>query len=170
MMCSLCKKNEATVHLTQIIENKMQTIDLCESCSKAKGIDDPSGFSLASILLGLGTTAEAAESQSETELRKCPVCSFSQADFKKIGRLGCAECYNTFLEPLQGVLKSMHKGTKHCGKVPRTLRTAQDINSRIQGLQKKLDQAIASENFEEAALLRDQLKQTRKELNQIASS
>jgi protein arginine kinase activator len=169
MLCSLCKQNEATVHLTQINENKMQTIDLCEACSKAKGVDHPTSFSLASILVGLGTSSEAAEVQASTESVKCPVCGFSQADFKKVGRLGCAECYRTFAEALQGLLKSMHKGTKHVGKVPRIMRATQDIATKIQNLQKKLDEAIAAENFEEAAALRDQIKNTKKELNQIVS-
>src|SRR5512140_184644 len=107
MLCDACKKNEATVHLTQIVDNKMQTIDLCEACSKAKGVDDPTGFSLASILLGLGANQEAGEIVANEEL-KCPICGFSQADFKKSGRLGCWECYTTFADPLQGLLKSMH--------------------------------------------------------------
>ena len=166
MLCSLCKKNEATVHLSQIIEHKMQTVNLCEACSKAKGVDN-SGFSLTSLLLSLGSPVETTEAPSELENVVCPSCGFSQADFKKVGRLGCAQCYETFAEPLRGLLKSMHKDTHHVGKVPRQMITSQEITHRIQQLQKKLDQAVAAENFEEAALLRDQIKQARTELNQL---
>lgn len=167
MMCSLCKKNEATVHLTQIIDSKVQTIDLCETCSKAKGVDDPASFSLASLLLGVEAPAATESHTAEAEGPKCPVCGFSQADLKKIGRLGCAECYRTFAEPLQGLLKSMHKGLKHVGKVPKSMRASQDVSAKIQSLEKQLKAAIAAENFESAAVIRDQIKQTRKELNQI---
>jgi protein arginine kinase activator len=58
MLCSVCKENKATVHLTQIVGEKMQKVDLCEACSKEKGINDPTGFSLADLLLGLGASAE----------------------------------------------------------------------------------------------------------------
>jgi protein arginine kinase activator len=160
MLCDACKKNEATVHLTQIVENKMQTIDLCEGCSKSKGVDDPTGFSLAGLLMGLGNSAETEPAASGPEV-KCGRCGFSLADFKKSGRLGCAECYVTFAEPLHGLLKSMHKGVKHSGKVPRELRQTQDISEKLQVLQAQLEQAVKAENFEQAAVLRDRIKQLR---------
>ena len=59
MICSVCQKNEAKVHVTQIVDDKMQKVDLCEECSKAKGVTDPKGFSLADLLLGLGASQEA---------------------------------------------------------------------------------------------------------------
>jgi protein arginine kinase activator len=56
MLCSICKEKEATVHLTQIAGDKMQKVDLCEDCAKTKGVNDPTGFSLADLLLGLGAS------------------------------------------------------------------------------------------------------------------
>ncbi len=158
MLCDSCKKNEATVHLTQIVENKMQTIDLCENCSKAKGVDDPTGFSLASLLLGLGTTHETEPASAAGEA-KCPKCGFSLADFKKAGRLGCAECYRVFSEPLHALLKSMHKGVKHVGKTPQAVRPTPDTAEKIKDLHHRLDLAIKTEDFEQAAILRDEIKQ-----------
>jgi protein arginine kinase activator len=158
MLCDACKKNEATVHLTQIIENKMQTFDLCEACSKTKGLEDPTGFSLASLLLGIDSNKETQPASSELEA-KCPQCGFSLSDFKKAGRLGCPQCYTAFAEPLDGLLKSMHKGTQHVGKVPRSVGSALNTGEAIRHLQTQLDQAIKCENFEQAAQLRDQIKQ-----------
>ena len=89
---------------------------------------------------------------------KCPHCGFTQADFKKSGRLGCPECYQTFVEGLEGLLKSMHKGTRHVGKVPEVLRHSRESADRLKGLQKKLAKAIAEEDFEQAAVIRDDLK------------
>jgi protein arginine kinase activator len=163
MLCCICKEKEATVHLTQITGDKMQKVDLCEECAKTKGVNDPQGFSLADLLLGLGASHEIEQSAGGSEL-KCPRCGFTQADFKKAGRLGCPECYTTFGEALGGLLKTMHKGTRHVGKVPVSLRQTRDVSERLGALQKKLSKAIADEDFEKAAVLRDEIKQATAEL------
>jgi protein arginine kinase activator len=157
MQCSICKEKPATVHLTQIVGDKMQKLDLCEDCAKAKGVNDPSGFALADLMLGLGASQEVEQAVGPD--LKCPRCGFSQADFKKSGRLGCPECYKTFAEGLAGLLKTMHKGTRHTGKSPEALRQSRDNAERLKTLQKKLAKAVASEDFEQAAKVRDELKQ-----------
>ena len=159
MMCCVCKEKPATVHLTQIAGDKVQKVDLCEECAKQKGVNDPAGFSLADLLLGLGASQEIEQATGGVDV-KCPQCGFSQADFKKSGRLGCPECYKTFAEGLEGLLKSMHKGTRHAGKVPEALHQTRDLSDRLKTLQKKLSKAIEEENFEQAAILRDEIKQT----------
>ena len=158
MDCCVCKEKPATVHLTQIAGDKVQKVDLCEECAKTKGVND-STFALADMLLGLGASQEIEKSSGGAEI-KCPQCGFSQADFKKSGRLGCAECYKTFADGLEGLLKSMHKGTRHTGKVPEGLRQTRDLSVRLKTLQQKLAKAIEDENFEQAATLRDEIKQT----------
>jgi len=159
MLCCICKEREATVHLTNIAGDKMQKVDLCEECAKSKGMNDPTAFSLADQLFGLGAAQEIEQAGAGTGL-KCPACGFTQADFKKAGRLGCPECYQTFAEPLEGLLKTMHKGTRHVGKVPESLRQSRDLSDRLKLLHKKLSKAIEAEDFEEAAILRDEIKQT----------
>src|SRR5687768_622043 len=119
MHCDVCKTNQATVFLTQIVDGKMQKVNLCEGCSKEKGVTDPTGFALADLLLGLGA---AQEIERGGNVQKCPVCGFTQADFKKTGRLGCNACYETFSEGLTSLLKGMHKGTQHQGKIPTRMR------------------------------------------------
>lgn len=166
MLCDICKKNVATVHLTQMIEGKTKKVDLCEACSKEKGVDDPTGFSLADLLLGLGAAQEMEQASGGTDLR-CPHCGFTQADFKKAGRLGCSECYNVFSEGLEQLLKTMHKGTRHLGKVPAIYKQSQDLADKLRSLQKKLEKAIADEDFETAATLRDELKVVRAQMNEI---
>jgi protein arginine kinase activator len=158
MICCICKEKEATVHLTQIAGDKVQKVDLCEECAKQKGVNDPAGFSLADLLLGLGASQEIEQSAGGTAV-KCPKCGFTQADFKKSGRLGCAQCYTTFSEGLEGLLRTMHKGTRHAGKVPRALGQSRDLSDRLKLLQKNLAQAVQEEDFEQAARLRDEIKQ-----------
>jgi len=158
MLCCVCKEREAKVFLSSIDGEKMQKVDLCEECAKAKGVTEATGFSLADLLLGLGASQEIEQAGGGVQL-KCARCGFTQADFKKAGRLGCPECYNTFSEALEGLLKTMHKGLRHIGKVPESLRASRDLNDRLKVLQKKLNKAIEAENFEEAASLRDEIKQ-----------
>lgn len=166
MLCNICKQNEATVHLTQIVGEKMQKVDLCETCSKEKGVSDPSTFSLADLLLGLGASQEIEQSGGGTEI-KCPQCGFTQADFKKNGRFGCAECYNAFADGLESMLKSMHKGVVHKGKVPKAIARSRDVKERMKKLQKDLDKAVAEEDFERAAVLRDEIKEVKKNLEEL---
>src|SRR5947209_3797113 len=169
MLCCICKEREATVHYTKIDGDKVQKVDLCEECSKTKGVNDPVGFELADLLLGLGASKEIEQAAGGTEL-KCPRCGFTQADFKKAGRLGCPECYKTFSEALEGLLKTMHKGTRHVGKVPEALRESRDLNDRLKTLEKKLSKAVEEEDFEEAAILRDEIKQTKARLTNAAAT
>ena len=167
MLCSICKEKEATVHYTQIVGDKMQKVDLCEACSKTKGVNEASGFSLADLMLGLGASQEIENAAGGVDL-KCARCGYSQEDFKKSGRLGCPECYNVFADGLEGLLKTMHKGIRHVGKVPEALRHNRDLADRLKTLQKRLTKAVEEENFEQAAKLRDEIKQTSVKLSQTA--
>ncbi len=169
MLCDICKQNVATVHLTQMVEGKTKKVDLCESCSKAKGVDDPTGFSLADLLLGLGAAQEMEQAMAGIEI-KCPRCGFTQADFKKAGRLGCADCYITFAEGLESLLKTMHKGIKHVGKVPQMFKQTQDFADKLKSLQTKLDKAVHDEDFETAAHVRDEINQVKDKITELATS
>ena len=163
MTCQLCKEREATVHLTQIIENEMKKVDICDQCAKEKQLHDPTTFSLADLLLGLGTGKEAdvdEAAEGKTEV-KCPNCGFTQSDFKKSARLGCSECYEVFSEALTALLKGMHKGTQHRGKVPPRARRVVALDTAVARLEKELKEAIAAENFEAAAKIRDEIRATR---------
>ena len=162
MLCCICKEKEATVHLTQIAGDKMQKVDLCEECAKTKGVNDPTGFSLADLLLGLGASQEIEQAGGGAEI-KCARCGFTQADFKKTGRLGCSACYVTFAEGLGSLLKAMHKGTEHVGKLPERAHREIELGDRMRTLTEDLEKAVAEENYEGAAALRDQIKQLKHE-------
>jgi protein arginine kinase activator len=156
MTCDVCKTNEASVFLTQIVEGKMQKVNLCDNCAKAKGVDDPTGFALADLLLGLGAAQEIERGAGTAQ--RCAACGFSQADFKKTGRLGCAQCYETFGEGLNSLLKAMHKGMNHTGKVPARIARYLERENALKTLQRDLQKAVADENYKTAAQIRDQLK------------
>jgi protein arginine kinase activator len=140
----------------------MQKVNLCDACSKEKGVQDPTGFALADLLLGIGA-AEEIEKGAPTQ--KCPVCGYTQADFKKTGRLGCSTCYTTFAEGINTLLKAMHKGTEHVGKLPQRAHRTMELNDRMRTLTESLEKAVAEENYETAASLRDQIKRLENELS-----
>jgi protein arginine kinase activator len=167
MFCDVCKSKEATVFLTQIVEGKMQKVNLCEGCSKEKGVNDPTGFALADLLLGLGAAQEIEKNPAGI---RCPVCGFSQADFKKTGRLGCSACYDAFAEGLSGMLKNMHRGSVHTGKVPAKLRISLLRNKELSALQSNLQKAVLAEHFEEAAAIRDKIRQLEEEVRAAEES
>jgi len=156
MQCDVCKKKPATVFLTQILGGKIQKVNLCESCSKEKGVADPTGFALTDLLLGVGNSDEVA---SPVGSARCPVCGFSQAELKKTGRLGCSACYDAFEEALGSLLKAMHKGTAHHGKVPARAMRSHELSRQVEALQDSLAKAVGDENYESAASLRDQIRQ-----------
>ena len=120
MQCNFCE-NQATVHLSQIVNKKVHKIDLCEECAKAKGVDDPIAYSLAGLAEDLSDKDSPNMEGVGAEV-KCSNCGMTRAEFKKSGRLGCPSCYEVFSHGLEGMLKSMHKGGRHVGKVPSSLK------------------------------------------------
>ena len=156
MKCDVCDK-EATVFLTQIINGQMTTVNLCESCSKEKGVTDETGFGLAEAFLG-GQSSVVPKGGISEELT-CPACGFTQAQLKKIGRMGCPECYGTFRDGLDTLLKAMHKDTKHIGKTPQRLMAESHAQNQISALREELAAAVEEERFEDAARLKVELEQ-----------
>jgi protein arginine kinase activator len=154
LKCDLCSK-PATVHLTQIVNSKIHKVDLCEACAQAKGVTDPSGFSLADLLLKASLNPEPAGDL------KCADCGFTSQDFKKTGRFGCPSCYAHFTRLLEPMLETMHKGSSHSGKVPQRALERRSLYERLTQLETELDQAIKAERYEDAARYRDEITQVR---------
>lgn len=164
MKCDFCE-NKATVFLTQLIEGQMKKVCLCEACAKERGVTDPTGFSLADFLFGSGgglpgiTPATGTVATSVSYQGKvCPTCSFTLDDLRRVRRFGCGDCYSVFRDELNQMLRGMHKGVSHVGKVPEGLMAQQYRNQRLEELRSRLDQAIASESYEEAAGIRDEIR------------
>ena len=152
LKCSHCNK-PATVHLTQIINNKIIKVDLCESCAQAKGVTDPTGFSLADFLNNQQFSSDGNEKKIT-----CPECGFTTADFRRIGRLGCAICYHSFSPLIRPVLDDMHVAAVHKGKTPEIVLSRQMADAELKSLEDSLREAINEEAYEEAAKYRDQIQ------------
>jgi protein arginine kinase activator len=163
MLCDICGKNPATVHLTEIIDDQMNELHLCEACANQKSAQMEQQFGLSDLLAGLTEFEKPNNLKRETVISvKCDNCGLSYADFKKIGRLGCSECYTAFKKYLGPLLKRIHGSNFHVGKSP--LKVAKTAKKKIDlsSLRDELQKAIEMEAFEEAARIRDQIRELEK--------
>jgi len=156
MLCEKCKKQDATVHLTQVVDGQVKKLHLCEDCASKSGFDIHGPMSVTDMLLGMGSKGVGEQKLRE---RSCPKCHMRRTDFKKTSRFGCPTCYETFKDELPPLLKAIHRSDHHLGKVPSRESRRVRMSAEIAQLQKALQEAIAAEKFEEAARLRDEIHQ-----------
>ncbi len=160
MQCQICQKRTATIHLTEITEGQRTELHICEHCATEQGIATHSQMSineLLSHLLAVQPSDEEMFGPADKELT-CPTCGFTLDDLKRVRRFGCSDCYATFSDEVAQMVRGMHKGTSHIGKVPEGLMAVQFRNQRIEELRSRLEQAITSESYEEAAGIRDEIR------------
>ncbi len=163
--CQACHLREAEVELTQVVGDQVTTLRLCGKCAAERGVatesqavDSPLGAFLAAMGQGVAPLALAASTGE-----RCPGCAATLEDFRASGRLGCAECWTTFERPLRELLRRVHGGTRHVGKHHRPVGAggAEGNDSLLRErlrLRESLRAAVASEEFELAAELRDRLR------------
>jgi len=166
MLCDICNKNPATVHLTEIIDDQMDELHLCEQCAHQKSLQMEQHFGLSDLLGGLAEFEKPTKEKETTVTVKCANCGLTYADFKKIGRLGCSECYNTFKKYLGPLLKKVHGSIIHFGKSPFKVAKVLDKRGDLQALRYQLQKAIETEAFEDAAKIRDKIKELEKKQSQ----
>ena len=157
-LCDNCGSRPATVNLTQIENNEMFSYHLCEDCAAEKGLEttsEPSGSSpLPDFLAQIGDEPRG-EGDPDSE---CSFCGLTLTVFRETGRLGCPHCYETFESHLRRLLRRVHGGTKHVGKIylpPAP--TVSEMEKRMEALRRKLHRAVEAEDFERAAELRDRI-------------
>lgn len=160
MQCDVCHAKEATVHLTEIINNKVTKLHLCEQCAREKSQEMEEHFGLADLLSGLADLVPTAGEKQKIAAPgiKCPSCGFTFQNFRKMGRLGCPKCYETFKNQLSPLLRKIHGSDNHPGKMPVKKVVARGKAVLVGDLKTNLEKAIRLEEFEEAARLRDQIR------------
>lgn len=159
MICQICKENEATVHYTEVTNNKVSEMHLCERCALEKGISVKPDFLLADLLAGLAGLEKGPTLREE---KKCSNCGLTYSDFKTSGRLGCAKCYQTFKPSLSALLKKIHGSLNHSGKVPAVIGKEVEGAKTLKKLRAKLQELIKKEEFEQAARVRDEIRKLEK--------
>ncbi|MES2996448.1 MAG: UvrB/UvrC motif-containing protein [Verrucomicrobiota bacterium] len=162
MKCDFCG-NKAKVFLTQLVEGQMKKVCLCDDCAQERGVTDPTGFSLADLLHGglpdpAGAQGQVEKYAAHGAVKRCPNCGFTIEELHKVRRFGCSECYRTFGEEVLQLIRGMHKGMSHVGKIPGGLVAVEVRNQRLEDLRSRLEHAIATESYEEAAGLRDEIR------------
>jgi protein arginine kinase activator len=158
--CQNCQKNQATVHLTEIQDNRMTELHLCQSCAEEKGLNSvPAtpkfsiGELLANMVDGMSTTEEERVGPVQ-----CPSCGMHYSTFRETARLGCADCYQAFGAKLRPLLRRIHGSTRHVGKLPAHDGTVVTPQRQVQRLHDELLRAVEREEFERAAEIRDRIK------------
>lgn len=167
MICQLCNKRPANVHVTKIINGVKNELHICEQCAKEKeglGISNEipafnTPFSLSNIIAGLmDFPGSSALPYTSTQEVKCSGCGLDYEVFKKTGRFGCSQCYVSFGDRLEPLFKRIHGNSQHTGKVPRRTGGIIRIKRDIDKLKYELKRAIENEEYEKAAELRDKIK------------
>ena len=163
MLCTRCHKNEATVYYSQTVNGQKQEMHICSECANELGLNmGPSMFHMGNFLnglLGKGISNAAAPVQSSMHTRPaCSACGMRLDDFARTGLFGCPACYDVFKPYLPETLKKIHGSAEHTGKIPLRLQGKVHVRSRLEALKVDLNNAIANEEFERAAILRDEIR------------
>jgi protein arginine kinase activator len=173
LLCDECGKNKATVHLTEIVNDLITKLNLCESCAKTKGAEAEQHFGIADLLSAL-SDVDAPQTHvppGAHSKNKCPHCGLTYDDFKRVGRLGCGECYKVFRTSLAPLLKRIHGSNQHIGKSPNPqaldeFKTNHKRQQELELARTDLLKAVKNEEFEVAAGLRDKIKFLEKKIKE----
>jgi len=158
MLCDQCHERDAVLNLTQIVENAVTQLHLCEKCAAERGIET----TVSMPKHPLGDFLEAVQQQAlqlPGDAARCAYCGTSLRDFRSSGRLGCAHCYGAFENSLRDLLRRVHGSAQHVGRryqVPNPALLERDAS--LGALRTQLQEAIEGEDFESAARLRDEIR------------
>lgn len=151
-LCQYCGKNPATIHLTEIHDEKRREFHICEACADERGIGTQSP----------GLTAflhSAVEKTAVQRTLRCPHCGITFEEFRTKGRFGCPRDYEVFRERLNPLLDKIHGAHRHTGRLPRGRRTVEtDRADELLRLRRELQEAVHREEYERAAKLRDRIQ------------
>lgn len=174
MKCETCAKGEATVAYTHIVDDTKKTLFLCETCAQEKNIEttatpEDKAKHVPVLVKEVKEELTSLAGAEDAGGISCPACGMAYDEFKKAGRLGCAECYGAFAPQLGRLLKRIHGADRHHGKgmiaagtvsspsvVPETEPVVMDSDT-LEQLREKLTKAVSAEAFEQAAELRDRI-------------
>lgn len=166
MQCQVCGKNPATVHFTEIHDNTMSEIHVCDRCAEERGLQAGAAkgkFDIADLLAGMVDGMTSTEEERVGSVQ-CPRCGLLYSAFKETGRLGCADCYAAFQFQLRPLLRRIHGDTRHRGKVPTRDGEGANRSRQIHRLHDELQRAVEREEFEHAASIRDEIRRLESEI------
>ncbi len=175
MLCDVCKKNEATIHIQEVVNNNIRSVHLCDECAKTYGIKSnlmDIGFSIIDLFDNFNENIEPIEKDDSkqiglvnkkdlrnTAVPSCPVCGTTLLEFIESAKFGCGNCYLTFKDYVKPLLRKIHSKAVHKGKVPGNMRHYVKISNNLRKLNNDLKIAVKNENYEYAAVIRDRIKE-----------
>ena len=170
MLCEQCNKNTATIHMKGLMNGEKTEMHLCQECSfNMVNMEMP--ISLENIFKGIlesvqsmgGVQATIGQVPFPAAMRKvpgpCKVCELTYEQFKTGGKLGCEACYQAFPKEIVALFKNVQGSTHHEGKFPKRFGTQMRQQRAVDKLRATLKTAIDDENYEEAARIRDQIRE-----------
>lgn len=158
MLCEKCGKNNATTHIRSVVNGVVHEKHLCGYCAADEGYNDIKGGNLSQMLSSMfGDTISTVKN---SQLKRCNCCGCTFSDIAESGKCGCPECYSTFYDQLLPYFKRVHGSTKHIGKtLNRTSTDDGQSKNTVEELRSILKQLISEEKYEQAAVVRDKIKQ-----------
>ncbi len=169
MLCEICKKNDATVHITKITNGMKQEFNICEKCAKEKGefsftsqMELSSPFTFQNILSGIMDYISSGNQSQYNFDFSCKNCGINFEEFKKKGLVGCSDCYKNFTTALIPIIKRVQGNLEHTGKIPGKAGKNIINKRKLLKLKEDLQEAIAIEEYERAAEIRDLIKELKK--------
>ncbi len=163
MKCQRCHEREATTHMTEIHNGKKQELHLCSACAaqspELQTMKSGMDFGIGDFLGGIfgGSKVKTLNHEPQQKTRVCPDCGMPFEYFLQKGRLGCGGCYEAFRGYLERPLHQIHGTCEHVGKVPSRMGGTLQLNRKLAKLETALHTAVAKQEFEKAAKLRDQI-------------
>lgn len=175
MFCEKCNQNEAAVHFRQNINGEINEIHLCPQCAAELGYDSIfSGFESMSPFAGLdigvqnflgSLFSQELPARKAPESRKCSFCNTTFEEFAQSAMAGCANCYQEFSGDMLPYIQRIHGKTRHVGKIPTTAGKELMLKRELNELKKQLEESVAVQEYEKAALLRDKIKEINTKFN-----
>ncbi|MFH1767924.1 MAG: UvrB/UvrC motif-containing protein [Candidatus Omnitrophota bacterium] len=164
MVCDICHKNIATVHLTEIVNDKIMEVHICQECARIKSDELKQQLNISEFLSGFAPVS--SPDKKETDL-VCSACGMNLYEFKKKGSLGCGHCYSAFKRQLTVLIKKTQGAVYHKGKIPSNIEKEIILDGKLDNLRERLTRAIQLEEFEEAARIRDQMRRVEEKSRKI---
>lgn len=160
-LCQRCQIKPASVHFTKVVNGDKSERYLCEDCAKEEGAYHfmlAPQFTVQHVLGGL-IGQVGAPTYTEAHTKRCSHCGYTYQRFAETGRFGCDDCYHTFATELEPLIRRLHGSLEHHGKIPRRGGAYLIQQQQLSELRRRMQEAVAHEAFEEAARIRDQIRQ-----------
>lgn len=158
MLCQKCHKNLASVRYAEVVDGKVTDLHLCQDCLAVRQENGGKGFEFSDPAPFTSEQKSPSWAESAASSEACAACQSDLRSILETGRVGCSVCYETFPAQLESLLEGLHIALIHRGKVPRLDDARAQVRAELQSKRALLKTALSTENYEEAAILRDEIR------------